>query len=290
MEFRPEEGRAESAPKMLAHARPVTPGYFATMRIPVLAGEVCRDEPSTRTMMVNRSFANAYFAGSTPVGHRLQILNTPAPPGEVRGIVGDARESGLDRAPAPTVYFCGGANQPGTFFLIRTRREPRSISETVRRAVQRLEPQRSVFDLIPLDEQLSDAYQENRLRTILLALFAVTAVSLAGVGLYGTLSYAVTVRQREVGLRLALGALRTDVVRRFVAQGLRVAIAGGLAGLALAMMFGRLIEGMLYGVSATDPTTLAAIALLVLAVSLAASLFPALRAARVEPMQVLRQE
>jgi putative ABC transport system permease protein len=210
VEYRPEEGRAESAPRMLAQGRAVTPGYFATLRIPLVAGEVCRDDPGTRTMMVNRSFATAYYAGSTAIGHRLQILNAPVPPSEIRGVVGDAREIGLDRAPVPTVYWCGGANQPGTFFLVRTQGEPRAIAETVRRTIQRLEPQRSVFDLIPLDEHLSDAYAENRLRTILLACFALTAVALAGVGLYGTLSYAGNVRRHEVGLRLALGALRTQ--------------------------------------------------------------------------------
>jgi putative ABC transport system permease protein len=139
-------------------------------------------------------------------------------------------------------------------------------------------------------EHISDAYADNRLRTILLAFFAVTAVSLACIGLYGTLSYLVNVRRREVGLRLALGAVRTQIVRQFLAQGMRVSVLGCVAGLALAAGFARLLSGMLFGVSAWDAVTLGGVVIAVLAVSVIASLLPAIRAARLEPMQVLREE
>lgn len=163
VELSPVEGRAETEPRMLAHARPVTPSYFATLRIPLLAGEVCREEPGTRSMMVNKSFANAYFPGSSAIGRRLTLPAVPSVmPNEIRGIVGDARETGLDREPVPTVYWCGGANQPGTFFLVRTHAEPRAMADTIRRTVHDVEPQRSVYDLVPLADQLSDAYAENR--------------------------------------------------------------------------------------------------------------------------------
>ncbi len=160
----------------------------------------------------------------------------------------------------------------------------------MRRKIHEIEPARSVYGISPLREHLSDAYAGNRLRTILLAFFAVTAISLACLGLYGTLSYLVNMRRREVGLRLALGALRPQIVRQFLAQGLRVSLLGCLAGLALAAAGTRLLAGMLYGVSASDITTLAGVIALVLAVSIAASLIPALRASRVDPMQVLRDE
>ncbi len=291
VELRSLEGRPETEPKMLAQSRPVTAGYFTTMHIPLLAGELCREQSTTAQMMVNRSFANTYLNGGAALGRHLdQPGNAYVAPTEIRGIVGDAREVGLDHEPVPTVYWCYSANQPGTYFLVRTHGDPRTMVETVRRKVHEIEPQRSVYDLTPLTEHISDAYAENRMRTILLAFFAATAIALACVGLYGTLSYLVSMRQREVGLRLALGAMRTQIVRQFLTQGLRVSLAGCVAGIALAAAFTRLLAGMLYGVSAWDAPTLAGVVMLVMAVSVVASLLPAIRAARLEPMQVLRDE
>jgi putative ABC transport system permease protein len=163
------------------------------------------------------------------------------------------------------------------------------MTEAVRRKIHELEPMRSVYDLTPLTGHISDAYSENRLRTILLGCFAITAVSLACVGIYGTLSYLVSLRRREVALRLALGALRGQVVRQFLGVGLRTTAIGCAAGLVLAAGFARLLSGMLFGVSTTDPTTLAGVLAIILGVSAAASLIPAVRAARVEPMQALRE-
>ena len=153
-----------------------------------------------------------------------------------------------------------------------------------------LEPARSVFDLMPLDDHLSDRLAESRLRTMLLTLFAATAISLACVGLYGTISYLGRTRRREVGLRLALGALPGQIVGRFLLQGLRVSAAGCVLGLLLGAGLSRLIGGMLYEVSPLDPATYAGVLALALGVSLLASLLPAMRAARVNPTQVLREE
>jgi predicted permease len=291
VELKLAEGRSESEPKLLAQGRGVSPGYFAALGIPLLAGEACREERGIDVMMVNRAFANAYFPGSSPIGkHLSQANNIYVPNSVVRGIVGDVREMGLDRAPAPTVYWCGTPGQPGTHFLVRTHGDPRAMTETARHKVHDLEPMRSVYDIRPLADQISDGYAENRLRTVLLAFFAASAMLLACVGLYGTISYNINVRKREVGLRLALGARRIQIAGRVVSQGLLVAALGAVAGIAGALALTRLLAGMLYGVSATDPATLAAVAALVLAVSGAASLLPALRAARLDPMQVLREE
>lgn len=290
IELSTSEGRAESEPKMLAEVRWVSPAYFATMQIPVVAGELCRDQPDAIATMVNRSFANAYLAGLTPIGlHLVQPANRYLLPGEIRGVVGDARETGLDRAPVPTVYWCAGAHQPGTFFLIQTHGEPRLMAQTMRRKLQEIEPSRSLYGLTPLTDHISDAYAENRLRTILLSFFAMTAVLLACVGLYGTLSYLVDIRRREVALRLALGASRGQVVQQFLGRGLRVSLLGCVAGLALAAAFARLLSGMLYGVSPADPTTLVGVVVIALGVSALASLLPAIRAARMEPMKTLRE-
>jgi predicted permease len=284
-------GRAETEPKVMAQSRWVTPNYFAAMGIPLLAGEGCRDRTSGNSLMVNRAFANAYFAGSTPVGRNLfQPNGTYVPAGEIKGIVGDAREMGVDHEPAPTVYWCGIPAQPGMHFLARTHGDPRAMTEPIRRAMHELEPMRSVYAIRPLVDQITDAYAENRLRTILLAFFASAAMLLACVGLYGTISYSVNVRRREVGLRLALGAMQTQILRRILSQGLMVSMAGCLAGIGLALAFTRVLAGMLFGVSAKDPVTLASVVVMVLAVSAVASLLPAVRAARVEPMKVLREE
>lgn len=285
------EGRAETEPKMRVDARYVTPTYFATMSIPLLTGEMCRDQAGGPYVMVNRTFANRYFGGSGAIGHHLvQPGNAYLGPGEVKGIVGDARETGLDHEPQPAVYWCNNLLQPGTVFLVKTHGEPASLISAVRRKIHELEPIRSVYDLTPLTDHISGAYAENRLRTILLSCFAVTAVSLACVGLYGTLSYLVSLRRREVALRLALGALRAQVVRQFLGVGLRTVVVGCGAGLVLAAVFARLLAGMLFGVTATDPETIAGVLAIVLAVSAAAALIPAVRAARVEPMQALREE
>jgi putative ABC transport system permease protein len=312
-ELRFAEGQLDPQQKMVAESRFISPGYFATMQIPLLAGELC-SEPQMNLnssasdptgihhvefraiqVVVNRSFADTYPAGSTVIGHHLQALGNsfmkPEDAGEVRGIVGDAREEGMNRPPSPTVYWCFGApGGPDPFYLVRTRAEPMTMAKTIREKIHEIEPGRSVFDITPLEARIDDAFAENRLRTVLLAFFAATAVSLACVGLYGTLSYAVNVRRREVGLRLALGAVRRQIVNQFLLQGLRVSFFGCIAGWILAAAFARVLSGMLYGVSPTDLMTLSVVVLLVLVVAGVASFVPAMRAARVDPMQVLRDE
>jgi putative ABC transport system permease protein len=285
------EGRAETEPKIIAENRLVSASYFATMQIPLLAGELCRETDGPPTIVVNRSFANAYFAGSSPIGHHIQAVNLGySGAAEIRGISADARETGLDSAPVPTAYWCAPIAEPGTYFLVRTRNAPMTMAETIRRQLHDVEPMRSTYDMSPLEQRFSDSLAENRLRTILLTFFAGTALSLACIGLYGTLSYNVNIRQREVGLRLALGALRSQIVKQFLWQGLAVCILGCIAGFTLAAASNRVLVGLLYGVSPSDVPTLSAVIFLVLIVAAAASFVPALRASRVEPMHVLRDE
>ena len=245
----------------------------------------------TATAMVNRSFANLYFSGSQAIGRHWF---NPAP-----SIPGRAKFAASWAMPGRQGWT---ANRlpPFTGALPASRRAAFSWSgptairspwlKSIRRKVHELEPRRSVYDLTPLDDHISDAYAENRLRTILLAFFAITAVSLACVGLYGTLSYLVNLRRREVALRLALGALRAQVVRQFLGLGMRVAVLGCIAGLLFAAGFARLLSGVLYGVSATDTANggrrrgdrTGGVG--------GRFPVPAIRAARVEPMQALREE
>ena len=292
-ELRLVEGRSQTEGKIVADSRYVSDGYFAAMQIPLLEGESCRQSGSAYdAVVVNRSFANRYLSGSPAVGHHLQLISNQFVPSaaEIRGVAADAREQGLTHEPAPTVYWCASAPGPTPFFLVRTQGEPLAMAQTLRRAISRIDPARSVFDVSPLDQHLSDSFAENRLRTILLTLFALTAVSLVCVGLYGTLSYFVTLRRREVGLRLALGAVQSQIAGQFLGKGLAVSAAGCVAGLCLAAAFSRGLSGMLYGVSALDPQTFVLVVLLIVAVATAASLVPSLRAANIEPMKVLREE
>ncbi len=305
------EGERDPDRKMVAENRFVSPGYFATVKIPLLVGELCgepkftsapadpggvrRTEFSSIHVLVNRSFANTYPAGSTVIGRHIQVVGSsflrPNNTGEIMGIVGDAREQGLNRQPSPTVYWCLGApGGPDPYYLVRTRGEPMAMAETVRQKIHEIEPARSVFDITPLEEHIDESFAENRLRTVLLGFFAITALSLACVGLYGTLTYTVNMRRREVGLRLALGALQGQIVKQFLLQGLGVCFLGCLAGLCLAAAFARVLSGMLYGVSPTDNVTLSSVVLIVLGVAAAASLAPSIRAARLDPLQVLREE
>src|SRR5258708_4105069 len=222
-------------------------------------------ELSAIQVLVNRSFADAYPNGSTIIGHHLQTLGNsflqPQDVGEVRGIVGDAREEGMNRPPSPTVYWCFGApGGPDPFYLVRTHAEPLAMAKTLREKIHEIEPARSVFDITSLSGRIDDAFAENRLRTVLLALFAVTAVSLACVGLYGTLSYSVSARRREVGLRLALGAVRGQILKQFLLEGMGVSLLGCIAGWGLAAGVGGGVFRVLFcGFSSRHAPSLAVI-------------------------------
>jgi putative ABC transport system permease protein len=181
-------------------------------------------------------------------------------------------------------------SNPMPWYLARTTGDPAAMAAAVRLKIRDLEPLRAVYDLAPMRERIGAAYAQNRMRTVLLTLFAATALSLTCVGVYGTLSYIVRLRRREVGLRLALGAARSGILRHFIGQGLRVAAVACAAGLVLSLGFTRVLAGMLYGVTPFDPLTLGSVVGLVLAVAALATLIPAARAALLQPMRILRDE
>jgi hypothetical protein len=278
--------------QVLATTRWVSSGYFQALSMPLLLGEGCRQGPQNGTMVVNQSFANRYFPQGFAIGRSLKDAAPSAFPlsAIIRGIVGDAREDGLNTAPAPTVYRCTSAPDPSPWFLIRTHGNPMALAQTLRAKLHQIEPSRSVFNISALEDHLDDSLAENRLRTTVLTFFAGTAISLACLGLYGTLSYLGRMRRREMGLRLAIGASRPQIVSTLVAQGLRIVAIGCLAGLAMGLAGSQLLQGMLYAVRPTDPETYAAIIVLVLVVAAIASAGPALRAATTDPAKVLREE
>jgi len=279
---------------IIAEGRAVSSGYFATMRIPLLAGEPCRRRPPPADpsaieydVIVNRAFVTRWLSDrASPVGLHLRQPGEPAR--RIAGVVGDARERGLDQSPGPTVYFCFAAATPVPFFLIRARVEPDALAADVRTLLKDAAPLRAVYDLAPLEERIGDAFAEGRLRMVLLALFAATALALACVGLYGTLSHGVSLRRREIGLRIALGALRRNIVTHFLARALLVVALACIAGIALSVASARLLAGMLFGVTPADPLTLAAVSGVVMLVAAAAVIIPTRRAALVDPNRVLR--
>ncbi len=172
-ELKLTEGRADTEPKIVAENRFVSASYFATMRIPLLAGEVCRETDGPPTLVVNRTFADNYFPGAPVIGHHVQSMNLGySGPAAIVGISADARETGLDHLPIPTAYWCAPIAEPGTYFLVRTHNAPMTMAETVRQQIHEIDPARSVYDFAPLEQRFSDALAENRLRTILLTFFA----------------------------------------------------------------------------------------------------------------------
>jgi putative ABC transport system permease protein len=286
------DGSQDPNRSILADTRFVSQGYFETMQIPIVLGRGCREGSPTKDIIVNQSFAALYLGGPQALGHMLsQTENIAyATGGQIVGVVGDAREEGLNTAPAPVVYGCMSAGNPFPNYLVRTQGDPMAMVETIRRRIHQLEPNRSVYGISPLQEHIDDVSSESRLRTLLLTLFAASAVSLACIGLYGTLNYLGRMRQREIGVRLAMGALRSQILSQFLKQGLRVTLLGCIAGLLLSAGTSRLLAGMLYEVSPVDPETYWVVFVLILLVATLASLVPAWRAARVEPVEILRQD
>jgi predicted permease len=292
--FEPVESAKPDSLPFVAESRVVSPEYFDTLQIPVVEGELCRRQPPGRggELMVNQAFADRYLAGTHSFSglHLRTAANPPAPPGRIAGVVGNVRERGLDQPPGPTVYWCSSAQAPTPYFLVRTRGEPAAIAQAVRLRLKELEPLRAVYDIAPLDDRISDAFAQNRLRTVVLAVFTSVALLVACVGLYGTVSYIVSLRRRESALRLALGAMRRDIIQQFVGQGLRVVGIACACGVVLALASTRALSAMLYGVSPLDPLALSGAVGLVLVVTSLASLIPAMRAAFTQPMRALRQD
>jgi predicted permease len=281
------DASSAAEPRVVSETRTVSPSYFATLGIPLVAGEICRQaDMVTRDAVVNRAFVERYFPQRSVLGLPL-AGNTP---GRITGIVGDVRELNTLLPPVPVVYFCNSAPTPFPQFFVRTNGEPMAAAAAVRARLNELEPLRSLYDIAPLDQRIGDVHAVNRLRTWLLTAFATTSLALTCLGVYGTLSYVVSLRRREVGLRVALGAASGRIVAQFVGKVLRVVTIACVAGLALSYVFARALSGMLYGVAPSDPVTLITVVVLVVAVAGAAALFPAIRATRVPPMVVLRDE
>jgi putative ABC transport system permease protein len=272
--------------------RVATPVYFRTLGIPLLRGrdfsETDRpDRPGV--MIVNRALARRFFPGEDPVGKRVR---TPeGGPLEIVGVVGDVRHRGLDVAPVPEMFVpFQQAPHGGMTLVARTRGDPLALSAAVKHEVYTLDPNQPITVLTTLDRVVSDTLAAPRFDAVLLGGFAALALALAVLGIYGMLSYAVSQRTQEIGVRMALGARRNEVVRLVMGRGMALAGAGVALGLAGALALTRVLRGLLHEVSPTDPTTLAATALLLVAVALPACWIPARRATGIDPLIALRAE
>jgi len=277
----------------------VTPGFFRTMRIPVLAGREFTerdDRQGTPAIIVNEAFAKKYFAGVNPVGRRVRSDLSDGegkpPVREVVGVVGNVKHAGLVQEPEPQYYLpWAQAVITSPALVIRTAGDPAALASALRARMEDLDRNVPLYHVRPLAELVSSAASARAFQTLVLGCFAAMALLLSALGLYSVLSYMVAQRTAEIGLRVALGAARGDVMRLVVARGLGLALAGlGIgAGLA-ALVTGRFLSGMLYTVEPYDALTAAAVSALLLAVAAAASLAPAIRAARLDPLETLREQ
>ncbi len=279
--------------------REITPEYLQTLGVPLLTGRNFRLADSydaSKVAMINAEFAREYFQGQNPIGKSLTLDKDEL---EIVGVVGDVRSSLNEPAP-PTFYLPIAqasfttdqfiqAWSP-TSILVRTAVNPLSLSHAVEAAVRDTDPNIPIGHIRSMEEVLSVSLAFQRLLMALMSVFAVLALLLAAVGIYGVLSYAVRQRTREIGIRLAMGAQRADVLRLVVGQGFRLTLAGLIIGVAGALALTHYLSSLLFGIKPDDPLTFVAVSLLLLAVALLAAYVPALRATKVDPIVALRHE
>jgi predicted permease len=277
------------------HHASVSPGYFELLRVPLLAGRdfmLSDSEDAPRVMIVNRSFARRFFDGRDPVGRRARIHGEPF---TIVGMVEDSKYSSLSEAPQPFFYLSfdqahGGSGENGVSLYARTDGDARGFAPVVRREMSAIDPNSAGLTVMPLSDYISAAWFGPRLASLILGVLGAICMLLAGVGLYGVMAYSVSQRTREIGIRMALGADPRRVLRMVVRRGLLLALSGIVVGLAITLAATPQIASLLYRVSPADPISIAGAALFLIVVAVLASLIPALRATKVDPIIALRQE
>ncbi|HEV2856052.1 MAG TPA: ABC transporter permease [Thermoanaerobaculia bacterium] len=290
------EGRPPvPTPQMpMAEIRLASPGFFRSLGIPLRGRDFDeRDgEPEPRKIIVNDVLARREFPGQNPIGRRILYDGFSL---EIIGVVGDVHQAGLDQAPLAEIYKPYTDPQYADLLsdmalVVKTSGDPSALAGDVQRAVREVDPGVPLYAVSAMDQVISDSLASRRLMLGLLGLFAGIALILSAAGLYGVISYLVAQRTREIGMRMALGAQARDVLRLVMGQGAGLTAAGIALGLLGALAATRVLENLLYGVSARDPLTFAGIAVLLALVALAATWLPARRAARVDPMVAIRNE
>jgi putative ABC transport system permease protein len=297
------EGRqTQSKQPPLVERSEVTPEYFHLLEIPVLRGRLFNDgddENAPQVAVINQAMAETYWRGEDPLGKRLRLGNGRAGVGQpasktwitIVGVIADARTESLANASVPQIYLSLYQETPKELAIfLRGDLNASAIPEEVRAMVQSVDPELPVYGAQTLDDAVSASLEQRRFSMDIVAAFAVTALLLAALGIYGVISYIVSERSHEIGIRLALGAERGRILKMVLRQGLELAIGGAVLGVAGALILSHLMAGLLYGVSPTDPLTFIGVTVVLTAVALAACFVPALRAVRVDPLVALRCE
>jgi putative ABC transport system permease protein len=278
----------------------VSPGYFRTLGVPLIAGRFFVDADRTRSdqiLIINQTLAKQYFPNQDPVGQHLQTgdADERSPWETIVGVVGDVKYQGLDAKPEPTIYVPyfekGWTSWSREMFLvIRSASNEVALMPAVREAVWSMDKQLPIASVRTMDALLADSIGQPRFRTVLLALFAALSLILAAAGIYGVISYSVQQRTAEFGIRMVLGASLRDVLRLVLARGTKLALLGVAIGAPAAFMLARFMSSLLFGIAPSDPLTFAAVSGLMLLVAISACYIPARRAMRVDPIAALRDE
>jgi predicted permease len=276
----------------VVESRSITPQYFDAMQIPLLAGRYFTESDDTvpaHPVIINEQFARTYFANRDPIGGQVSGDEKHAQWSTVVGVVADVRHTSLEEDPQPQMYSPNYDSRESSL-AVRSSLPPAAIANEIRLALKATDPDVTFSDVQTMGDLVSIASARRRFQTSLLTAFAVIALFLALVGLYGLMAFSVNRRTREVGIRMALGAERFDVLFLILKNAAFLVGAGLFTGLASAWAAMRLLKSFLFGVSDHDPLTVVLISLLLLVCGLAAALFPARRAASIDPMQALRTE
>jgi len=269
--------------------------YFSTMGIPLLAGRVLTEldnAASARVVVINQTLARTFWPNENPLGQRITMKDWGPPlTGEIVGVVGDVKTNGLDEQVGPMIYW--SYYQFGQIFnsvVVRTESDPLLMVSAVKSRIWSVDRDQPVSQIGTMNQILSQSLARRRLYVVLLVVFACVALLLAAAGIYGVVSYSVTQRTREMGIRVALGAGRVDILRMIVLQAAKLALTGELIGILLALALTRLMTSLLFGVTAADPVIFTGVVLLLSAVAFASCYIPARRAMRVDPIDALRYE
>jgi len=289
------EGRdAQGDEPAVVERSSVTPEYFHLLKMPLLRGRLFNEtdnDKAPQVAIVNEAFARTYWPNQDPLGKRFRKAKAESPWTTVVGLIADARTESLAEASVPKIYldlYQTGGKRLAIF--LRGNLHAAAIPDEIREQVQSVDPTPPVFGAQTLNETVSASLSQRRFSMEIVALFALTALLLAALGIYGVISFIVSERTHEIGIRLALGAQRRNILQIVVRQGLSLALTGAVVGLVGALIMSHLMAGLLYGVRPADPLTFAGVALLLLVVAIFACYIPARRAIRVDPMVALRHE